>query len=122
MDSLGSQKRPRLDKSDSIDSIDCNADDSVTVSVPRVFRSLTKKATYLFTLQDVKKGLRGKYRCGRCGQQKSNHICNVEAKNVYVYTTATQVEIGPIDLSCGVRTLTVRSVMSPAASNSTTLK
>lgn len=60
--------------------------------------------------QQAKKNLRGKYRCGRCGMPKTNHVCSVESKFTVQYCAATQCEAGDASLASfsSFKTLSVR--------------
>lgn len=77
-----SRKRPILEHSDSCDSSESQPTNS-------------------------KKLCRGRYRCGRCGQPKTNHICALVNQYACLGSTATQVEIG-CSLLEGARVLTAR--------------
>lgn len=124
-DSQHSRKRARTDKNNGSD---CDSVSSPTASAApspsnreaspsrvSTFTSDPAEAAVSKSTSDdhqqlAKKNLRGKYRCGRCGMPKTNHVCSVESKFMVQYCAATQCEAGDASLASfsSFKTLTVR--------------
>jgi len=85
-----------------------DADSTSSGSHKRMRKDLSESCDSSDSQMMARKNARGKYRCGRCGQQKTNHICALLNTYACLGTAATQV-----DLSClfsdGDRVLTARS-------------
>jgi hypothetical protein len=96
-DSLTPNKRPRLidDDAASLSSMVLPSQSSLENTS---FLSSTQIASGALqssstALSSPKKQIyRGKYRCGRCGLPKTNHVCTVESKFMITYCAATQWE------------------------------
>lgn len=128
-ESFTSNKRPRLSEDDSasLSSAHSSSSNQIATMGSKAAVATAKDAKNVVSLLDLAKfnsqiyqdtqhlpqhgkNSRGKYRCGRCGLPKTNHVCSVESKFIITYCATTQCE--PLDTTLSsfnhYRTITAR--------------